>query len=797
MKKYLFSAALATTLLATSCSDNDLAENTTPDGQREMINLSVGLGNNTPDMAKRASGTPTYDGFKDETRILMRIQSDDDEAATGNHRYTKTLAKADAETQESKIYSTMSMEGSYVRYWDDAFGRNAHLSVYAVAIPNKSDDKQLPWEKLKGPDTSKGIIWETDPQDNNIEWSVTTDEQTTTILEEQDLVYSRNIRKGGTADEAGRYVWSFTNNPQGYVPNIEQELTGTNVFTKDRMRFSLSDDADPTSPGKFDKGHLIFNHSLSRLTITIKSGEGFDAGNKFILSGTGVQALGMNVKGTLDVSTGLWTVTKTGTITTQPTVVRPSESTTYASYKTSMQMLPGYAFNNGSSTNVLQFTIDDNTYYITQDLIFDALKEKAANNGLSTSEETKYTMEQGKNYVLTITVNKTKIESLTATLADWVDVEAAKEELYNSYVTLSLKNTEGTACENFDLYRLGVGDDKIHTSETDKTADAYENYEWKGNYTDYLTTNASADENKKLIKYTDADGKEKWKTNWYFEDNRTFYHFRTVKAGTTIVGATGVNADATDDYFAINDGPISGANEVDPHWGAPLKSGITDPAKQYKTTANTPDDKHEGYTDIIYKAIGSTKDAIAIQEFHMLSEIRVIVKTKKDEAKGGVKLYDDTKVGDDQYTSVTLYQFARNGQVKMGNGFVTAEESYNHSLPLTRPETFLAPDDPKTDLRVTNAFTWRVVPQSLSRGGNKTDKVAIKIQTPDNNLYYCIDDLSTITPQGSSNPINYWRPNHRYTYTFIISKKGIDQITCTVANWIPVIANDKDITLED
>lgn len=767
MKKYLFPAALATTLLATSCSDNDMAEPITPDGQKELISLTLGLGDNTPAMAKRASGTPTYDGFTADTRILMRIQSDDNMEATGNHRYTKTLAKADAETQESKIYSTMSMEGSYVRYWDDAFGRNAHLSVYAVAIPNKSDDKLLPWEKLKGPDTSKGIIWETDPQDNNIEWSVTTDEQTTTILEEQDLVYSRNIRKGADDPEAGRYVWSFTSNPQGYVPNIEQELKGANVFTAGRMCFTLSNSSDNTSPGKFDKGHLIFNHSLSRLTITIKSGEGFDAGNKFILSGTGVQALGMNVKGTLDVSTGLWTVTKTGTIATQPTVVRPSGSTLYASYKTSMQMLPGYAFNNGNNTNVLQFTIDDNTYYITQDLIFNALKDKAPGNGLSNTETTKYTMEQGKNYVLTVTVNKTKIESLTATLADWVDVEAAKEELDNSYVKLSLKDAEGKACEeDFDLYRLGVGDGNIHTSETGTTADAYK-YKWGGNYTDKAS----------LSKAEDYETSKNWTTEWYFEDNKTFYHFRTVNKDTEILG----DEDITDDYFAIHDGP---ASSTDPHWGAPLKNypGTDKAASKYNITAGP----NEGYTEIIYEAIGSTKDAIAIQEFHMLSEIQVIVKTKA-EAEGGVKLKDG-----DVYTTVTLYQFAQNGQVKMGNGFVTAQEPFTHSQELTQPTDFF-----KTNPTVTNAFSWRVVPQSLSRGKAKTDKVAIKIQTPDNNLYYCIEDLSQIPVNGTSNPINYWKPNHCYTYTFIISKKGIDQITCTVADWIDVKAADKDITLED
>ena len=786
MKKYLFPAALATTLLATSCSDNDMAEPITPDGQKELISFSMGMGDDTPAMAKRAARA-SY-GFEKETRILMRIQSDDNVDATGNHRYTKTLATAgkrgaNPSTGDDKQFSTVTpIGGAYNRYWDDAFGRNAHLSIFAVAIPNRNtdgiwkSDGSGQWHEnaLKG----KGDGWEETPNNNQIQWAVSTN-QTSTTLEDEDLVYSRNIRKGAGDDEAGRYVWDFTKG--AYVPNIEQAITGTNVFKADRMRFTLSDNEDPTSPGKFDKGHLIFNHALSRLTITIKSGTGFDANNNFTLSAEGVQALGMNTSGTLDVSTGLWADgATTGTITTNPTVERPTGSKTYASYSTYMQMLPGYQFVKDDPTNVLKFKIDDNEYYITKGLIHQALRENHADNGLLDTDDP-YTMEQGKNYVLTVTVNKTKIESLTATLAEWVNVTADEKPLYNSYVTLNLKNTEGQACEDFDLYRLGVGDDKIHTSETDKTADAYENYEWKGNYTDYLTTNASADENKKLKKYTDtADGKEKWKTPWFFDDNKTFYHFRTVKAGTTIED----DDNNKDDYFTIHDGPISGTNEVDPHWGAPLKdyAGSDNPATKYNTTAGAK----EGYTDIIYKAIGSTTDAIAIQEFHMLSEIQVIVKTKS-EAEGGVKLKDG-----DVYTTVTLYQFAQNGQVKMGNGFVTAQAPFTHSQALTQPTDFF-----KTNPTVTNAFTWRVVPQSLNRGTTKADKVAIKIQTPDNNLYYCIEDLSTITPQGTSNPINYWRPNHRYTYTFVISKKGIDQITCTVADWIDVKANDKDITLED
>lgn len=779
MKQFLYLAALATTLLATSCSDSDMAESTTPSGEGEMINLSVGLGDNTTGTMKRATLTPTYDGFTAPTRILMRIQSDDNEAATGNHRYTKTLAVANTKVGDKK-YSTVGQDNAYIRYWDDAFGRNAHLSVFAVAIPNKNDAGLLAENKLNGP----AVGWTTDPQDNKIQWTVSTTQNATT-LENEDLVYSRNIRKDATTEEAGRYVWNFSS--KAYVPNIDAALTAPNVFTQDRMRFSLSDPLDPTSPGKFDQGHLIFNHSLSRLTITIKSGEGFiksgedfDANNNFKLSDEGVQALGMNTSGTLDVSTGLWADgATTGTITTNPTVEGPTGSKTYASYKTSMQMLPGYAFNNGNKTNVLQFTIDYNTYYITQELIFNALKDKAPANGLSETETTKYTMEQGKNYVLTITVNKTKIESLTATLADWEEVAAVEKPLDNSYVTLKVKGTEGTPCPNFDLYRLAKDAGDIHTSQTPTTADKYENYEWGGNYTDKATTTDGS---------LTQDGNN-WKTNWYFEDNRTFYHFRTVNQGTTIEGTS----DATDDYFAIHDGA---ASSTDPHWGAPLKNypGTDKAASKYNKTAGA----NEGYTNIIYKAIGSTTGTIAIQEFHMLSEIQVIVKTES-ETKGGVKLYDSTKDPAQQFTTVTLYQFARNGQVKMGNGFVKAVAPADYATeeqPLTSPgntpETFFA-----TNSTVTNAFSWRVVPQTLSRDNAKTDKVAIKIQTPDDNLYYCIEDLSTIKPQGSSTPITHWLPNHRYIYTFLISKKGIENITCTVADWIDVHASDKDITLED
>lgn len=795
MNKNIYHLAfVATAFLATACSDSEVndIQNTQPipDSQKEMINLSVGLGENIQGHTTRAISDPTYTGFTQNTRILMRIQSDDTDDATGNHRYTKTLAHAIAKETDknySKVNQT-SVDGAYVRYWDDAFGRNAHLSVFAVAIPNKDDATLLAETSLQGSNTT----WETTANHNKISWSVNNSNlpdgkklQTEDVLKEQDLVFSNNIQKTSTV--GGRYVHNFENG--NYVPNIDQTLTGENVFKTGRMQFALKVPTDPSSPGKFDKGHLIFEHALSRLTVTIKAGTGFDAASKFVLSEEGIQALNMNVSGDLDVQAGTWTISSTkGNITTKPTVERSgSGATATAKYTTTMQMLPNYVFAKDNNTNVLKFNIDDNEYYITQHLIYSALKENASNNGLE-STATEYSMLQGKNYVLSITVNKTKVESLTATLAEWQEIAGVEQTLHNSYITLNLKSPTGTTCEDFVLYRMGVGDDQIHTNQTGTTANDYVNKSWMGDYKESVTP-------------TKNTTTGKWDTSWFYEDNKTFYHFRTVKTGTTVILYNDNNSNENkddgeecDDYFKIKSGAIEGSLMQDPHWGAPMESST---ATEYTYSPQSATNA-TGYGSNILKAIGSTESEINIQEFHMLSEIHVIVKTV--EGGAGVNLYDNKGTSDDPSddvkTKVTLYQFKDDGQVKMGNGLVIATGDATKEQELAVPTTFFKQESPAQTL-VTNAFTWRVVPQVLSRGGNKTDKIAIKIQTPDNNLYYCIEDLSTITPSGSTDPIIEWLPNHRYVYTFKISKKGIENITCTVADWVTVEAGNKDITLED
>jgi len=804
MKKYIYPMLLTSALFTAACSSDIDVTNDIPDDQKDMISFSMSDGS-------EASTRSTRAGFTASTKIVMRIQTD---ATSKTTKYTRTVANAGVQKTATGgfVYSdvTFSTENGYTRYWDDAYGRAAKLSVYAVAIADKSSDDLLPISILKDgsgtASTTNVKDWGTS-SDNSLTFEVEKTAQTTTTIANQDLVYSNNIQSDATLGKKGRYVYDFTTSVNKYIPDLASAIGSGNDFTDGQMQFKLNG-TDETSNGKFDKGHLDFKHALSRLTVQIIEGDGFDktsasktsdfqwkTGTNLVLA-----AYTMSTKGTLDVKTGVWTSTEKASVAKFATLGTTLASGTFSGdyvdangyYR--VQVLPDYEFDSSSSANVLSFTIDDNIYYVDSKTIYKALYDNASSNGLSTSA-TKYKMEQGKNYMLQITVNKTAISTITATVEDWKDVVAANTNLYNSYVTLSLSTANGTACENFDLYRLDDPSTDALTDKTTTTADNFYAYSWNGDYTDKATlTKVDAVGTEGQAGYVPAH----WKTNWYWDSNKDFYHFRTVNKNTTI------NTTAAKDNFTITSGAVA---STDYHWGAPMISGANlayhDTEETYTRDSKTCD--KEGFAQSIYKAIGSTTSTVAITELHMMSEIYVTVQTKNDDSK--VELYNTTT---STGTTVTLTRFSKTGTVDMGTGYVrpSTESSNIGDQTITAPTTFF-----KTDGLVSNYFSWSVVPQKLARGTNDDDYIGITIKTPDNNQYYIVKKLSeitatSVTKHGSSTEITdpnqtknaaitQWFPGHHYYYTFTISKKGIESITCTVANWIDVTAANKDITLED
>ncbi len=718
MNKNLYLLLLGT-LMSAACTNN--LEDINIDPSNKTAISFVGQNNMT-----RA-------GFTADTQIAMHIRSTKD---ANNIRETRTFAyaSADADQTATSFSNIVAPSDDNVRYWDDAFGRDAKLSVFAVAVPGKttpsnpSSNGNSLLNLLTG-----GETWKTGALTETISWTVSTD-QTEALIANEDLTYSNNISKDGIG---GVKSYDYTNS----------DFTDVNDGC---LQFRLQDASLTDGPGKFDQGNLKFTHALSRITVNLKKGTGYENGSFSFATGTNVKILGVPTTGSLDIENGTWSTTdKTGISKMATTTLA-----TGASYSLVAQVLPGYEIKDNDDTNVLEFIIDDNKYFVTQDMMLDALN--AGQNTTGTS----VTMGQGKNYVFTITVGKSKIINVTATLEPWVKVEAANHDMDNSHIEVGLfKNKDGKACGNFDLYRLNDESQEINTG-------ASEAKNWKGNYTETATLTQNGD---------------KWETNWFFENNKSFYHFRTVDKNTTIEGK---DDDNVDDYFVITSGA---QDDTKFHWGAPFVSSTTSPIKY---------DKTNGYTGFLSPAIGATNSTINLTELHMRSNINVVLRTTN--TSNAVKLEDNGN-----QCEVTLTYFYANGQVKMGNGLVSTTGDLRTSATFTKPSAGTFADG--TDYIKTEEFTFAVVPQTLVRTSGTNVYVGITIKTPDDNQYYVVKSLADIiaTANGSSqnqttnSKINFWYPNHSYTYTFTLTKAGIKDVTCTVEDWINVTADNKDISLED
>lgn len=836
MKQFIYSLAVATTLLSTvSCDDNEIIDTPIPDSQKEMISFSLSDGTSQTRAGFR--GSPTF--------IAMRIQSDKrvDSGSPTDVKYTRTTATANKEAS-GKDFSTITFTDDQKRYWDDAHGRYSLLSVYAVAIPNSATDIKTLESKLnKGDETNK---WGTNSS-NTIQWSVTTDAQTkdanaensssvtgsSGTIDQEDLVYSHNIKNGGFN---GIYRYNFASS------QYEPEESGGSNHKSGRMLFyqngqvidnpSVANSAVTDASGKFDKGHLVFNHALTRLTVNLKRGIGFASGSSYFkfADGTNITLKSVPTEGKLDLAAGTWS--SDGITQPKNDIAKMAKLASNTGFDHSLmaQFIPGYTFTDGSSTNVMEFTIDDNTYYITQDMVFDALKAKAGTgegkNGLAT-DATSYTMEQGKNYVLDITVNKTGIESVTATLIGWADVLSDNIDATNSYITISTETmgAQTNACNHFDLYRLDAGVNVIYTegSVPQKT-------NWGGNY------------NQQAASLSETSTSGVWKTEWFWESNKSFYHFRTVDKGMTLFDTD----NNTDDNFKIFSGPVkdeftngdisTAINDKkynDYHWGAPMKRGAS---LTYNPTPNTESVKNEGYSESLYYAIGSTTDQINIIEQHMMATVHFVLHTGKkadgtDVSSAAVSLLGTSSNG----TRLTLTNFAGEGTVKVGNGFIlpsntlissdipvpgasSTDYTSNNNLYTLSSLATTSGSFFKTASSETNTYNYRLVPQTLYRGSesnieNETDLtkfIGLTIVTPDDNQYYVIKMLYGVqgkitsngnkTEHGTTNStaaITHWYPGYDYTYHIYINKTGIESVTCSVVEWAKVEGNIGDINLEN
>lgn len=741
------------------------------------IELSVG-GMDSSEPVTRAvitDGTgKTLNAFDVNTKIFMVMKSEYD---TGNPDFagaqtTKyNVARGDvliSENDNTNNRSVVKFDTKNQRYWDDAHARSSMLSVYAYAQKGQSTWLNCSFngkEYKTEADADQPYAWTTtEIVPTILTWRAShlgTPAQDATSVQAQDLLFSNNLADNGTGKDK-------------------------------RLKFNFSTRKFP----QVGEANMIFYHAMSKITIKIIEGEGFKKPEatasdfKFTTSGGNIILKQFNHTGKFDIKQGEFIDIPSGGSSDIPSIYlksnTPSATDSNPHYVLEALAVPSIA-NNGASRIVddmkslandvmVEFSIDYNLYQVTHDDLYEALKDNV--NATKKSDNGNYIpLEAGKNYVFTFTVGKTRIKNITAQVVDWEDVDAENVTPSNARITLSVEDRSGSTStgavtSDMDIYRA--------LDEAPSITDTYEGYNWTTKY----TVDGKAQWKNTTLAY---DGTEnRWSTDWFWESNKTYYHFRTLSPTTQVV-----TADAGGDYTAISSASCSNEAGYDQMaWGAPF----FDVADDYKFTYSTAkgfDGTGSGHQ--IYKAIGPTKDQIKVLMFHMFSGVHFTIKTTSGTEK--VQLYDPTGT---KRTKVDLVGYYKDGKVLLGTGLVNTDGTISTE---GSPYGVDFASAAYATEYVDQEYFFSAIPQDLTN-------VILVITTPDNNQYkVAMKDVksSSVSNNNIANPytqsggkyiIDRWYPGFRYTYSFTLKKTGITDLQATIVDWEDVTAGDDDVKIE-
>lgn len=710
----------------------------------------------------------TLSPFANDAKIFMVMKSTYGTADyQGSHeaKYTVTrgnVEKAVTTTVNEKPVNPVAFTPKNWRYWDDAHARSSQLNIWAYAQMGTGSTEEAntttfgsqTFNTTEAPDPQ----WTSTAIEPTIAWKASTEsdgaQNATTVLT-QDLLFSNNL--------------------------VDNSAAGTNLGGTDAsLKFNFTTRKFP----KVGEAQMIFYHALAKITVRINEGDGFNPSSTadFKFSSGNVTLKNFNTQGTFSIKDGAFTSVSHADV---PQISCPVVDDGGTGYTLEALAVPNTGSTDAFSrcvkdkkalTNddvMMEFTIDDNKYQITSGMLYDALHvdgdptKALVTNAVEKTDNGKYIpLEAGKNYIFTFTVGKTKIKNLTAQVVNWADVTAETLNPSNARIKLQLEE-RGTA-QNSDVAFY-----KKEDNNTGSIDDNYAAYNWKSGYANLNATFSAG----------------YWTSNFFWQSNKDFYHFRAL-----MPAATGVTTESTEgDYVTL----ASGSTYTDVRWGAPMLdvadntvSDATTLKWQYGHTTNGFDAKDDGTVASglpagtlhqIYKAIGPTEDAIKLVLFHMMSDLTFNVTTTTGDDK--VTLDDGANK-----TKVEIVGFYPGGKVLLGNGLVKTTGSTGDATVSWNSE----------DPTGTHVYKFGAVPQNLT-------SVKLRITTPDNNQYF-IDlkdaTVKAITSNDIENPysvndkITRWYPGFKYVYNIQLKKTGITKLTATIVDWGTITAEDETVEIK-
>ena len=618
------------------------------------------------------------------------------------------------------------MTCSPVIYWEDygtsdlaneSTGRAEGLTIYGAAV----DNKILTNAGLNGL-LADNADW------TALSWTLPADQTTSgNMPADKDLLISNNVQGITDTPYDGRY--RFANRNEGKL--------------------------------------LEFKHALSKITVNLKAGDGFTGGNF-------ANAPEVKLTSNAGTPTTSWAKT-TGTVNITDGTVSPTDATAVitmwqaatptSGYNVTKEALvmPHSVFggNTGTYPIILRINADNNIYYVTSEMIRQAI------DGINYTNGTGFETEAGKNYIINVRVNQTDVSvKVTATVANWTDVSATEvAPVINLVGDLGDVASDWGADKAFSFYRSTSLDNGYSSTPASLKV---------GNY--------YAKESVLSYDYNAATNKWSMTPVLYWPDHNTHYQFRAVWPETVTTTGDGVlTSPRVEDGSGstINCQVIKVKNVAYSAGSFPSDLMIARP-----NVANVAGNCGSNESDVVHpkknlytEGICARTGSIDLTFNYMMSQVEVNLSTTTGDDK--VKL---------EGAVVEIVKVYNTGDVKLGDREVIPTGSIgSYELNTVTGEGN------------ANKRWSAIVPQSLTydpnsplADGNTKFRISIKDEagTAIDDIYYA--DINPILKQGSTTekvaPNGKWESGYHYVYNLRLTKTGV-KVTASLTNWTTVNAD--------
>lgn len=593
-------------------------------------------------------------------------------------------------------HNPISFTAAEQLYWDDygtadpanmktGGGRETGLAIYGAAVNGKTTALAIDGTTGK---TWEGLTWNL-PKDQTNGWT------------DYDLLTSNNI----SAAPGGEGTYKF----QDYLDDKKDNTAKSNNLMK-------------------------FTHAMSKISVVLHAGEGFPSHFEEEVSAT---FKGFYLDGSVNVLSK--SSNKANDAISKDVAAWLEEGTWGTSGTTqitySALVFPGRTF--ADAEEILSFTADGNTYKVT------SAKLKAKMTSLSQTE-----MLQGHNYVLDITVDKTRV-LVDATIVEWnkvtADNETPKVDINDTY------GYEGTSfAKGFDLYRsTTIGG----------------SYQVAGNHSS--------------VSY--SGGKYSQDPQLYWPNHNIHYYFRGIWPSVSTETGINQNYTPTDKLATSNNQTQVNVQNVaykegtfpsDLMIGRPLQTDDVTPDETCKVSGHK-------YSDNTYPSgICATEGQIRMNFHYMMAKVEVNL-VNASELSRQVNL---------EGAKVELVNVHNSGNILLGSCLPAFTESTgDYALDV------VAGDANK------NKRLSAIIPQDLTyTTGGATTNLRFKVTiyksgstTEIDDIYYA--DVNPIFKSGSTTekvaPYGKWEAGKYYVYTLTMSKTQVG-VTATLKNWDEVEASE-------